>query len=675
MRRLDWFASHRREVWVLGLWLSVGAVLGWLTAVCLFGQVGHSLTPSQIVGDGVVGRVWFPRLVWLGPGDPDLEIFEEERRLGPRVQGAESVRELLGGAYAIGLADWSFGSSGVLHFSASDGSAPRFNGRRYRVSYPRRFLPASMALLLGSWFLLPLAALRYSSKLRRPSIRARPPLNTSGWSLAVMGGLYSLFVVQAWLPASNDAWFLALTGVGLAPFLARLGRCEVEVPLWSPWLAGFLVWLACTTWGGSSFVSMGQAAVFFAVTTVGLIVFLGWRGSLDRYEGRRSGLLVGLFLAAVGLSLARDAGCDLAGIFASLGLTSVWPGRLVNPWTTKFVGHWLLVLGWCAVLALERGRRNRVRGVLPLAALGVLTIVVNGSVAAATAVLVSLVPATLALRWPTSVRRLTIIGLAGSVLLAPLLAAIPARLHAEFSESLPSGSLSVLDLDQRAAKWEFARRLVKLKPLEGWGFGASANLPGRELSIENALGAASVKAGSPTARSFALAGGHPHNAALLTWLDLGLVGALLVAGLIAAVGRSIARVEADRGTHAALLGLIAVSATYLVFNYPAWEPEVMSILWMTAVLAAAVLPEAVVTQRALLRSGAAVLLILALGCSVLVYGRASRWWTAREIREGGVVLDGETGRLGVGGETRPLEYSVRLDAGAELLDPGPGGPP
>jgi hypothetical protein len=328
----------------LGLWLSTAALLGWLTSACLLGDVEHTVTSLQISGGRVMGTLLLPSLVGLGRDELQIELFEDGRRLGPEVETAQTVREARSGTYAVQAGRWPMWSPTRLTFSATDGSTPRSNGRLYRVRYPRRQLPAAIALLLGSWIVLPLATLHLSR--RRPDAPPRSSRScAAAWSVGALGALYTLFAAQAWLPPLNTPWFVALLAIGLLPFLARLARKQAGLPDGLPWLAGLLAWAALTSVAGSSYASTATATAFVAVSVGGLAVSLGMRGALQPCEHRKP-LVLGLFFFAVGLSLARDAGFDLAGSLASLGLSSVWPSQLVNPWTTKFLAHWLLIVLW-----------------------------------------------------------------------------------------------------------------------------------------------------------------------------------------------------------------------------------------------------------------------------------------------------------------------------------------
>lgn len=666
-------ASRKTLLMVAALWLIVAISLAWITYACLLGHVEHRLAGGRILTDTVALSI-LPAPAFPWPGELRVRLLEDGRPLGPRVDGPSSVSEAGGGAYAAPVRDGSgLHRYTALYFTASDGTVPLGNGRTYTARYPRRGLPASFALLLACWVILPLAAVRASKTLADSRPDQTAPVGVAAWSVLVSGFLYTLFALQAWLPPSNAPWLLAVVVAGVAPFLASLPASRASLPGWLAWLAGLLVWVLLTSLGGSSYASPPMALGFLAVSAGGVLLYFGARGGLEQNERHGPSLTLVLFTLTAGLSLARAAGFDLASGLASLELSSLWWERIENLWTSKFLGHWLLVTFWCTLAAFGASSRSRRSDTALVSSLVIVAIWLTGSKSALVALLLSIAVAGGAMLRPRAVRRLVVVALVFGVLSAPLLAAVPWRVQSRLPGHLADGPLGALEMDVRGGVWEFSRRLISLHPVDGWGFGASAALPGGDLPIAEALGVEPESPDAVLARHPVLAGGHPHNAALLTWLDLGLIGALLVAGLLVAVGRSIAGVKEHRHTHAALLGLLTVTATFLIFNYPVWEPEVASILWMTAVLAAAVLPQPAVAHLALLRSGAAVLLILTMGGSILAWDRADRWWTAREVREGRAVLDLEAGRIVVGGEALPLEHGGLLDAGAEFLHWEPGG--
>jgi len=628
---------------------------------------------KQQMGRGVVEAYRVPAPPFPWPQSLHVEVLEDGRPLGPEVEGREAVVEEGDGAFAVVVREGSgIRRYGVVYFSASDGSKIRANGRQYVVRHSRWQLPAAFAFVLVLWTVFPLSVLRLT-KVFIPSARdAAAPIEVGAWSVLVAGSLYSVFAAQAWLPPSNVSWLLLVVTAGVAPFLANVREVASRVPGWLPWIAGFGVWAAATSFGGSSYASPGTAMGFLAVMAGGILLYFGLRGSLQDSAERGPTLLFVLFCLTVVLSLAREAGFGVTSWLASLELSPVWKDGLVNSWTTKFLSHWTLVVAWCTFAALSNSRRGRRWSMSLVAVIAVLTIAMMGSKSAIVAFGLSGLVALTSYRWK-SVRHVVIAGLVGCVLFAPLWAAVPWRVGASLPTRLTEGPLSGLEMDARGGVWEFGRKLVLLRPLRGWGFGASVGLPAREVPMTVALDLDPETTGKHLSREAALPGGHPHNAALLTWLDLGLIGSLLLAGLIWSTGRSIGAVE-DRQAQASLLGVLTANACILAFNYPAWQPEIQSILWMSGVLGAALLPRPAVRRRELLLTVGGVFLVLVLGGVSLAQGRVERWLTIRELRANGVVLRPQEGVLAVGDEAREVVYDERLNAEAELMGSGAGEP-
>lgn len=650
-------------------WLIVALLLAAITSECLFGQVKHELVPAQMRGD-VIALVILPAPPFPWQSELGVDVFENGRRLGPRLEGPRSVSETGGGAYADPVRDGSgLQRFTALYFTASDGSEPARNGRSYAVRYPRWALPATFAFLLGCWVVLPLTTVHLVRCLAGPRPRAVGSLGVAGWSVLVSALVYSLFALQAWLPPSNAPWLIAVAVAGVAPFLARLPVPRASVPGWCLWCAGLLVWVLLTSLGGTSYASPGMAAGFLAVAAGGALLYFGTRGSLEGSARAGRSPIVAVFLVVALASLARDAGFDIAGTLATLGLSPLRTEGIENLWTAKFLGHWLLVTLWCTLAAFGLKGVSRHRDTALVASLGFVALWLNGTKSGLVALVISTAVAGGAMLRPRATRRLVVVVLVLAALTAPLWAGLPWRAQARLPSHLTEGPLSGLEMDVRGGVWEFSRRLISLHPLEGWGFGASASLPGRQLPIADALGVEPSRPDHVLARHPVLAGGHPHNAALLTWLDLGLIGAVLLAGLLAAVGHSIARVERQRYAHAALLGLLTVTATFLAFNYPVWEPEIASMLWMTAVLAASHLPQPVFRRPELVRHGIVVLVVIAIGCALLVEERASRWLTARDQGAREILLSPDGDSLAIGGAVHRLEDDRRIDAGARLVAP------
>lgn len=634
-------------------WLAPLTLVLWLAWVCWAGTVHRVIEPEASYGFGADQYFVLPgsTLTWIG--SPSLKLmYVPESPERPRTE------------LSISHIEHNSDSALVVHFAADPNEQNHRSGDMV-LQYPRKERTATPLLFLLACVL----ASRWAHTSHSIS-----PLGVT--VPAVAGCLFALFAVQAWLGPPNSLWFLAIGACGLPAFLARLGAGQLQATPWMPWLLAIAVWAALGPLIGEPYASTETLAGLLALTGWGLVLYLGL-GQWKRFDGEIDGpaeqepadWAVIVFLATAGLSLARDAGFDLAGGLASLGLGTPWTGGLVNPWTTKFLAHWLLVTGWCVVGAAAWRRRSPWQNV-GLVLLGVVTLFLNGSKSGLSALIASAAVALLAWRWPGPSRRWVVLGLVALVLLAPLVGFAGWHVYTSLEGSAADPALAALELHVRGAIWEFSRRWIGQQPVQGWGLGATSRLPGGDLGIEEALAVAPDAVLRPRPDHPVLAGGHPHNAALQVWLDLGLIGVLLLGGLILAAGRSLGAVEDRPRTHAALLALLTVHGVYLAFNYPLWAPEVQSLLWMSVALASATLPAPTVHRRKLLRGTLVVLVILVIGGGILAQDRLARWWTVRQLRQHPVELDPANGRLTAGGETRPLNAGGPLIAHAEWLESG-----
>jgi exopolysaccharide production protein ExoQ len=163
-------------------------------------------------------------------------------------------------------------------------------------------------------------------------------------------------------------------------------------------------------------------------------------------------------------------------------------------------------------------------------------------------------------------RAILALGLAGMVLAAPLIAAMPVF---DRLSGMRTGGSSVY---HRAAIWSFAADRIAEKPALGWGLHASRAIPEAKHQF------------APGAELMPL---HPHNFALQLWLELGLLGALAGAVGVASLARGIG---GDRATRAALAGALCAAFAVAGVGYGLWQGWWMGSLWLLLALAAALAP-------------------------------------------------------------------------------------
>jgi O-antigen ligase len=218
---------------------------------------------------------------------------------------------------------------------------------------------------------------------------------------------------------------------------------------------------------------------------------------------------------------------------------------------------------WPAAYGLHaRGRSGAALSLL-LATLATLSLLVNTTavLAAAIAALVG----GLALVLPRLTRWAVVILAAAGILLAPYMVTTLAGMESLHVQIKPSAV-------HRLMIWRFTADRIAERPVLGWGLETARSLPGgaEEISFNTSAGVL-VRQALPL---------HTHNAALQIRVELGIVGALLFAALIVAIGLALRRMS-DRIDHAARLALLASGLVIAMASYGVWQ------FWWLAALALA----------------------------------------------------------------------------------------
>lgn len=138
------------------------------------------------------------------------------------------------------------------------------------------------------------------------------------------------------------------------------------------------------------------------------------------------------------------------------------------------------------------------------------------------------------------------------VLSAPLLPYGPLAPELCLSSSFPFKP----SVGHRLYIWQFVAERIWERPWLGWGLGSSRYIPGAD---------------TPTPVGGVLLSLHPHNAALQVWLELGVVGALLAAVLVATLTVRILRMEGDRFAQAAAAATLAAAFVAANLSFGIWQ--------------------------------------------------------------------------------------------------------
>ncbi|HZH12403.1 MAG TPA: O-antigen ligase family protein [Microvirga sp.] len=153
-----------------------------------------------------------------------------------------------------------------------------------------------------------------------------------------------------------------------------------------------------------------------------------------------------------------------------------------------------------------------------------------------------------------------------AVCLAPVIGSIGARLISPEVHKMIASSHS----KERVEIWQSFGEVVRRQPLVGSGFGVSPRMPDTAVAKE-----------LPKELRPALDIGHPHNAVLQIWVELGAVGAIIFLVIAFLILRALWRLP--HLTRSAALALMAGAAPVALVGHGAWQG------WWAASLGAAII--------------------------------------------------------------------------------------
>jgi O-antigen ligase len=142
-----------------------------------------------------------------------------------------------------------------------------------------------------------------------------------------------------------------------------------------------------------------------------------------------------------------------------------------------------------------------------------------------------------------------------------------------------------MSASHRVLIWDFALARIADRPLLGWGMDASRSLPGHRDSFDgrtlDRFGLTSAEERIAFGQHAAQLPLHPHNAALHVWLETGLVGAVLAAGLVVALALTLGAMPAIT---AAGLGVLASGMATGLLSFGVWQHWWVATLMLAAVV-------------------------------------------------------------------------------------------
>ena len=311
-------------------------------------------------------------------------------------------------------------------------------------------------------------------------------------------------------------------------------------------------------WALDSAAALTTFAKLAGVSLSALIVLDGLK-DLDRSDVQALGwALVGAFAFAA-LLLGGESLSGLAG-----HKWFVWQGRRDEFDLTVLnrAEALLLISAWPAALILwQRGRRA-----FALAAIMAATAVIMFGVSNSNqmALLLALPIAALACWAGPWLQRLLAVLVFAGMLAAPLLAATvlaPERLAGYFDENHYSGL-------HRLHIWRFAAQRIAEAPVLGWGLDAARRIPGSDRKLPGGGNVMSV---------------HPHNASLQIWLELGGIGAVLWAALLASLWLRVGALP-QPSARAAATGQLLNGLVVANLSFGVWQTWWMAALALSGII-------------------------------------------------------------------------------------------
>lgn len=130
----------------------------------------------------------------------------------------------------------------------------------------------------------------------------------------------------------------------------------------------------------------------------------------------------------------------------------------------------------------------------------------------------------------------------------------------------------------RAYIWRFATERVAERPWRGWGLDAARSLPGGQTPLPG-IDVSKIE-GPINAVMLPL---HPHNGALQAWVELGLVGALLLATVVANAYWRASRLD-TAGARGAATAAITAALAVGCLSFGLWQNWWIALLGIAAAL-------------------------------------------------------------------------------------------
>ena len=390
-----------------------------------------------------------------------------------------------------------------------------------------------------------------SDKSTAMTILAR--LLNPAWLIGVSAFLIPLLTV--YIPLS----LAVMLPVGVASAIVcrvATGRPRFRPdPMSAVLLAGFVILAACSVaWSYSADVTLDKLPRTAAIAVLGILFVAALNGLDDRARKTViccfvSGVAAALFFVVI----ERFTG----GVFIRASLAETSPNGFLNQFNRPL--SILSIFIWPATIKLAQIRCRY--GVAAVVATFVMLLAFQTGAAIAAVALGALACACVYIAPRIATLAIGSV-IAASIILAPTIqGALPP----------PKQIFETLDLPRSAYHrlliWQFAAARIEERPILGWGFNGSREIPGGKDNLDASEAALPL---------------HPHNAAMQWRLELGILGALFGAGLFVTATESARRRAKGRIEQAGAVAAVTSAFTIAMLSFGIWQSWWMSGLYLVA---------------------------------------------------------------------------------------------
>jgi exopolysaccharide production protein ExoQ len=377
--------------------------------------------------------------------------------------------------------------------------------------------------------------------------------------------------------ALEPLWLTIIAGLAaLAAIIENASRGEWPRPrrTLTGLLVALIVWAAASSfWSIVPDRSASQAFELF-LFAAGLTVLLSTALNLDA-PGRRSietflmiGFAIGLLFVLFELATSGFVHAALNGFLASDDTELTRAMTLFNlnrASSVMSIAVWVVIIpvwwrfGWISAILLVLVTGFAISQLQPGSPF--LAIVAGAGI--------------FAIAW--FVPRVAVMVLLAAIAVGLLMIPFIPDIQPLLTDLIRSLGLSEFSLHHRMAIWQFASEHSLAQPFAGWGLDSSRLIGVGQVAIVN-------DAPNFKFRNVDVLPLHPHNALIQAWLELGIVGALILAALFASVVLAIRRHIRGHLERAAVYAAFTAAFINAELSFGIWQGWWLSCLALVAVL-------------------------------------------------------------------------------------------